>query len=181
MPIEKKRIQEVIVVEGHHDTEHLRRFYDCDTIETSGTHLGKDILDRIEEANKTRGVIIFTDPDSPGNRIRNTINEKIPNCKNAFVVKKDAKTEHKVGVEHANKLALDEALNNLVTYVETSNTLTMNDFLELGLTGNKDSKQKRDTLGEYFHIGGGNAKTMLRRINFLNVSKEEIKKVINNE
>jgi hypothetical protein len=68
---EMKRIQEVIVVEGRHDTEKLRKYFDCDTIETGGSSLGRDVLERIAQANKTSGVIIFTDPDSAGNRIRN--------------------------------------------------------------------------------------------------------------
>ena len=78
MSIEKKKIQEVIVVEGRHDTEKLRKYFDCDTIETGGTSLGDSVIERIREAQKARGVIIFTDPDSPGNRIRNVINQNIP-------------------------------------------------------------------------------------------------------
>lgn len=178
MPIEKKRIKELIVVEGHHDTEHLRRFFDCETIETSGTHLGKEVLSKIQEAQKTSGVIIFTDPDSPGNRIRNQINEKVPGCKNAFVLKKDAKTDYKVGVEHANKKALEEALENLVTYRNEVGSLTMSDLLELQLVG-ENSSLNREKIGAYYHIGAGTAKTMLRRINHLNLTKEELRKVLN--
>ena len=83
-----KKIKEVIVVEGRHDTERLRKYFDCDTIETGGTSLGQDVIDRIIEAKKTRGVIVFTDPDSPGNRIRHAVNQSVEGCKNAFVMKK---------------------------------------------------------------------------------------------
>ena len=48
-----KKIKEVIVVEGRHDTERLRKYFDCDTIETGGTSLGQDVIDRIIEAKKT--------------------------------------------------------------------------------------------------------------------------------
>lgn len=179
MPIEKKRIQEVIVVEGHHDTEKLRKYFDCDTIETGGTSLGKQVMDRIREAQKTRGVIIFTDPDSPGNRIRNAINQAIPGCKNAFVMKKDAHTIKKVGVEHAQYEPLLEALENVVTYVDAPHDgLTMTDMVELGLSGSIDSMKKREMVGEYFHIGNGTAKTMLRRMNFAKITKEELERVI---
>ena len=63
-------IQEMIVVEGQNDTNTLRRFFDCDTIETGGNRVDKATLERIEAAAATRGVIIFTDPDSPGESIR---------------------------------------------------------------------------------------------------------------
>lgn len=173
-----KKIKEVIVVEGHHDSERLRTYFDCDTIETGGTSLGEDVFERIEEAQKTRGVIIFTDPDSPGNRIRNEINQRIEGCKNAFVNKKDAHTTKKVGVEHASYEALKEALENLVSYVDMNGTLTMHDLYELGLSGNPNSFAWREKIGEYYHIGCGNSKTMLRRLNFLNVTKEELEQVI---
>lgn len=177
--MERKRIREVIVVEGHHDTEKLRKYYDCDTIETSGTHLGKAVMDRIREAQKKRGVIIFTDPDSPGNRIRDQINKAIPDCKNAFVDKKDAHTTRKVGVEHAQKEALDRALGHLVTFTDKAdNELTMQDMIELCLSGNENSFTLREKTGEVLHIGMGNARTMLHRMNYLGITKEELKETV---
>ncbi len=174
----KKKIQEVIVVEGRHDTEKLRKYFDCDTIETGGTSLGDEVLERIKHAQKSRGVIVFTDPDSPGNRIRHVVNQYVPGCKNAFVMKKDAKTDKKVGVEHAEFEVLKDALENLMTYQDVEASLTMNDMIDLGLSGKTDSSTLRDRVGEYFHIGSGNAKTMLRRMNFLHLTKEEIRQVI---
>ena len=41
-----------------------------------------------------------------------------------------------------------------------------------------NSSALRDVIGEHFHIGSGNAKTMLRRINFSKITKEELYKVI---
>lgn len=179
MSIKKETIREVIVVEGHHDTEKLRKYFDCETIETGGTSLPESVMNRIKAAQKTRGVIVFTDPDSPGNRIRNLINQNIPGCKNAFVMKKDAHTTKKVGVEHAGYEALKEALQNVVTYQEDSYTgLSMTDMMELGLSGKDDSTQLREKVGAYFHIGNGTAKTMLRRINFAKITKEELERVI---
>jgi ribonuclease M5 len=171
-----KRIQEVIVVEGRHDTEKLRKYFDCDTIETGGSSLGRDVLDRIAQANKTRGVIIFTDPDSAGNRIRNEVNRKVPGCKNAFVDKEDAHTTKKVGVEHASMEPLCRALENLVTYVEhPAVQLTTMDLYTLGLIGKTDSAALRAKVGRYFHIGNGSAKTILHRLNCLQATYEQVK------
>ncbi len=175
----KIHIKEVIVVEGYHDTEKLRKYYDCQTIETSGTHLGKAVLDRIAHAQKTTGVIIFTDPDSPGNRIRHAINQAVPGCKNAFVDKEHAHTTKKVGIEHADYNTLHEALKNLVTFEEeTKPTITMQDMMELGLNGKPESAALRTYVGKKFHIGDGNAKTMCRRINFAHITKQQLLEVI---
>lgn len=174
----RKTIREVIVVEGKHDSDTLKKYYDCDTIETGGTSLPQETLDLIKEVQKKRGVIVFTDPDSPGNRIRNVINQTIPGCKNAFVEKKDARTEKKVGVEHADFEVLDEALSHLVTIDQRAGRLTMQDLYELGLAGRENSSALREKAGSYFHIGMGSAKTMLARMNCLNLTKEDIGKAL---
>lgn len=173
-----KKIQQVIVVEGKNDTKNLKQYFDCDTIETHGTHLGKDVLDQIKEENKRRGIIIFTDPDTPGNTIRNKINEEIPNCLNAFVNKKNARTEKKVGIEHASKEVLEEALENLVNFEEATGTLTTNDLYEMHLLGQSNSKELREKLAERLHLGTCNAKTLLKRLNHLDITKEELKKEV---
>ena len=171
----KPRIKELIVVEGKNDTAALRQYFDCDTIETSGTHLGKFTLDMIKRAKEVRGVIIFTDPDSPGNRIRNEINRAVPGCLNAHIEKDKAKTTRKVGVEHAGKDALTEALANLVTYdKDRQENITAADMYALGLSGRPDSAEKRKALGIRLHIGFGNARTMRDRINDLGITKEEV-------
>ena len=44
------RIKEVIVVEGHHDTNVLQQYFDCETIETNGLALSAETLELIKEA-----------------------------------------------------------------------------------------------------------------------------------
>lgn len=178
----KERIKEVLVVEGHHDTERLRRFYDCDTIETGGLALTEDTLKLIADTEKSRGVIIFTDPDSPGNRIRKQINDAVPGCKNAFVNKYDARTSRKVGIEHANKEILDAALASLITMEEVpSGTLTMADLYEIGLAGSTESAVLREALGKRLHLGAGTAKTMCHRLNCLGISRQQLIEELKNE
>ena len=128
------KIKEVIVVEGHHDTNVLKQYFDCETIETNGLSLSLETIELIREAKEKYGVIIFTDPDHPGEKIRAKINEQIKGCKNAYIEKNKAKTSRKVGVEHASRADLEEALCHCFTYAETpSVTFTMEDLLQLGL------------------------------------------------
>ena len=176
----KQKIRELIVVEGKNDTARLKRFFDCDTIETGGLSLDEETLAYIALANEKRGVIIFTDPDSPGNRIRDKINKAVPGCRNAFVDKKEARTEKKVGIEHAEEDVLRESLEHLITYTDTvQENISVADFYEAGLLGKEDSAQKRETIGNLLHIGFANAKTLRHRMNCLGITKEELMKLVN--
>ena len=173
------RIHEIIVVEGRHDTQQLKKYFDCETIETGGSSIDDKVIEQIRYAAGTRGVIVFTDPDTPGNQIRHIINQHVPNCKNAFVDKHNARTEKKVGIEHADKDTLWNALQNIVTITDVpKGSLTTSDLLELGLSGQTNSAELRRKVGEYYHVGDGNAKTMLARLNCLAINKEELREVI---
>lgn len=171
-------INEVIVVEGTNDTKRLKSFFDVETIETHGLGLKKETIELIKQVNDKRGVILFLDPDTPGEKIRNRLNSEIPNLKNAFVLKEDARTKKKVGIEHADKQTLEEALNNLVTYSDSKQSLTQAEYNSLGLNGNEDSVSKREILSKQFHIGKCNSKTMFKRLNMLGITKQDIEKVL---
>lgn len=168
------RIKEVIVVEGKNDSINLKRFFDVDTIETHGLGLSKETIEYIKEINNKRGIIVFTDPDSAGENIRRKLNYNIKGLKNAFVLKEDARTIKKVGIEHASKEVLSKALENIITFNDGLNTLSYEDYLDMGLSGLKDSSLKREKLIKRFHLGKCNGKTLYKRLNMLGLSKEEI-------
>lgn len=168
------RIKEVIVVEGKNDSINLKRFFDVDTIETHGLGLSKETIEYIKEINNKRGIIVFTDPDSAGENIRRKLNYNIKGLKNAFVLKEDARTTKKVGIEHASKEVLSKALENIITFNDGQNTLSYEDYLDMGLSGLKDSSLKREKLIKRFHLGKCNGKTLYKRLNMLGLSKEEI-------
>lgn len=104
------RIAEMIVVEGKEDTVAIRRAVDADTIETGGSAIDEKVLRRIELARERRGVIIFTDPDVPGEKIRKIIEARVPGCSHAFLAKADARGKDGIGVEHARPEAIRAAL-----------------------------------------------------------------------
>ncbi len=108
----KLKIQEIVVVEGKDDTRRLQEVVDVDTIETIGSAINDEILMQIEHAQETRGVIIFTDPDFSGEKIRKTIMEVVPQAKHAFLPRQQArpKKQGSLGVEHASDEAILEAL-----------------------------------------------------------------------
>ena len=174
-----KKIKEVIVVEGRHDSARLKKWFDCDTIETGGTSLSDEVLEEIRVMQKERGVIIFTDPDAPGNMIRQHINAAVPGCLNAYVQKEDARTSRKVGVEHADEAVVQEALEHLISQDESRpDTLHMQDMFALGLIGTDNCTERRRLAARRLHIGYGSAKTMLRRLNALGLSREQLQEIL---
>ncbi len=172
-------LQEVIIVEGKNDTRRLQMFFNVDTIETDGYRLRPETLDLIREANIRRGAIVFTDPDTPGENLRRRINDAVPGLKNAFLLKKDARTKHKVGVEHASREVLEEALGKFLTITEKKEeTLSLSDFRELGLIGKPDSRARRQKVASVFPVGEVSAKTMRQRLNILQLKKEDIETIL---
>ena len=78
------KIKEIIVVEGKDDTVAIKRAVDADTIETNGSAIGDHVIEQVKLALQKRGVIIFTDPDYPGERIRKIISDKVPDVNMLF-------------------------------------------------------------------------------------------------
>ena len=126
----------VIVVEGIHDEMKIKSVYpDANVVITNGSEISKITLDLIKKLSETNEIIIFTDPDSPGEAIRKRITEVVPNAKQAFLRKKDAisKNKKKVGIEHATKEIIVDSLENVYTFTESNNNITMSDLFNLGL------------------------------------------------
>src|SRR5699024_4766178 len=147
------QIKEVIVVEGRDDTAKIRQAVNADTIETNGSAINKDILKQIQHAQEKRGVIIFTDPDYPGERIRHIVDQTVPGCKHAFLPKEKARAKHSktksLGIEHASASDIRQALKGVYELSQYNLIeITKNDLIYHGLIGGPKAKSRRDRLGE---------------------------------
>lgn len=172
------KVKEIIVVEGKCDTTKIKQVVQADTIETNGSAIDEATLQLIKHAQQKRGVIVFTDPDYQGERIRRIIREHVPDCKHAFLTKEaaKAKAEHKsLGIEHATDEAIIEALRNVYEpTTEIKSDITKADLLTYGLIGTSDAKEKREKLGDELHIGYTNGKQLLNRLHMFQISKNEL-------
>ena len=166
-----KKIKEIIVVEGKTDTAIIKKLFDADTIETHGLAIDDKVLDFIEQAQESRGVIVLTDPDYPGMQIRNKIMERIPHAKHAFVDKKDAIGVKKLGIAEAREEAIVRSLENVVTFSNNQESITWEEFISLDIIGNK---KRRLEVYDLFQLGYGNAKTLFKRLNMANICKQDI-------
>ncbi|HJB23309.1 MAG TPA: ribonuclease M5 [Candidatus Jeotgalibaca pullicola] len=171
------KIKEIIVVEGRDDTKKVQLAVNADTIETNGSAIDEEILKQIEKAQKIRGVIVLTDPDFPGGKIREIIIQRIPGVKHAFIRKEDCQSPKggSLGIEHASEEVIRSALEKVQTpYFETDQNDLSVFFMELGLLGKPKSSEYRKQLGDYLGIGHTNGKQFVKRIRMFQITQEEI-------
>lgn len=170
-------VEEIVVVEGKDDTTALRRaFPGIETIETGGSAINTEILERIRLAQQRRGVIVLTDPDHAGERIRSLIQQHVPACKHAFIAKEHALGKRGVGVEHASPEILREALRQLKTPVEAvekSGAISWADLMDAGLISHPQAAFRREQVGKLLGIGYANGKQFYKRCSMFRITGEE--------
>lgn len=172
-------IKEIIVVEGKDDITAVKQAVDAEIIATNGFGYGKKFINTLIEMSKRRGIIIFTDPDFMGEKIRKDIASRVPNCKHAFLPQKKTTKDGDIGIENASREDIIIALKNARCQInDNSNFFTQQDLVEFGLIGDSDSKEKRDSLGEILGIGYGNGKQFVSRLNSFGITKEEFLKAM---
>lgn len=170
------KIKEIIVVEGRDDTNRVKEAVECDTFETNGSAITKKKIDRLKILNKKRGIIVLTDPDYAGKRIRSIIEKNIPTAKHAYISNKKAiDSKGKIGIEAAKKEDIIEALKKHYTpLIENKSDIKNNLLIDLELVGSDLAKKRREKLCEKLNIEYTNAKGLLNKLNMYGISKEKL-------
>ncbi|WP_317259370.1 ribonuclease M5 [Paenibacillus baimaensis] len=167
-------IKEMIVVEGKDDTTAIKRAVDAETIETGGSAINKDTIRRIKLAQQRRGVIVFTDPDHAGERIRKIITAQVPGCKHAFITREDATSKGDIGVENASVDTIRKALENVRTdYEAAESDITLEDLIAAGLIVHPQAAARRMEMGKRLGIGYCNGKQFYNRCRMFRITREE--------
>jgi ribonuclease M5 len=174
-------IKEIIVVEGKSDTVAVKRAAGADTIETNGSAIDELTLTRIRRAQETRGVIVFTDPDFPGRRIRAIIEDHVPGVKHAFLEKKltIAKNGSGLGIEHAHDEHIRAALSAVYTVDDQPVVdIPLADLMTARLIGHPDAKRRRERLSELLQIGQVNGKGLKKRLEMFRIGYDRLGEVL---
>lgn len=175
----KTKCNAVIVVEGKSDVQFLESFLDAEFVITNGSEVSRETIEYIRSLSVIKKVIVLTDPDSPGKRIRDILDNEIPNLSHAFVEKNKSIKKHKVGVAESSKEHILEAISNLLEKNElVQGALTMRDLYTLDLCGKDYSNSLRVKVMSELHLGYGNAKTLLKRLNSMNIDYDKLKSVV---
>lgn len=185
---ERFRLQDVIVVEGEHDRQAIDRAVEADCVITYGHALKPELIERLRLLQERRGLIIFTDPDHTGERIRRTLAEKIPGVRHAHLPRSQALAKGDIGIENASPEAIRRALSQVQTpaepraadagEAEAFQPISWSCFLSWGLTGRPESVERRRILGERLGIGFANARTFWQRLNSYRVPLAQIEEAV---
>lgn len=184
-------IDEVIVVEGRDDTSAVLAAVDGITLETHGYGIRQEVWQALETAYERSGLIIFTDPDPAGERIRRRLAERFPKAKHAFLEMNDAIKGDDIGIENATPEDIRRALSLVRGPVEEDPTpdiskenpgpeqgLSMTDMDKWGLNGSYGASKRRRALGKELGVGFADAKTFLKRLNHFGVSRREVEEAL---
>ncbi|MBU5437043.1 ribonuclease M5 [Tissierella sp. MSJ-40] len=172
-------IKEIIVVEGKDDITAVKAAVEAEVMATGGFGYKKELIETLKTLADRRGIIILTDPDYAGEKIRKDLSKHIKNCKHAFLPQGKALKKGDIGVENATREDIREAIRKArPNKVERKEEFTKEDLISLGLAGGKDSREKRDKVGEILGIGYANAKQFLNRLNNFGITKEEFIKAV---
>ena len=161
------KINEAIIVEGNYDKARLANIVDATIIVTDGFMIFKDTkkAEMIKKLADTCGVIIFTDSDAAGFKIRNYLKNILSGkkVKHAYIPdikgKERRKNHHSkegfLGVEGVSEDIIITALNNAgysAGNEDKKRLITKTDLYSDGLCGGDDSAQRRERLKKNLNL-----------------------------
>ena len=188
----KRRIKEIIVVEGRYDKNALSQVVDATIVETRGFGIFRDrekaaLLRRM---GQEKGIIVLTDSDGAGFVIRGYLKSILPagQLKQAYIPdvygkekrKRFAGREGKLGVEGMPPQVLLTALERCgATFLDGEETggqartpLTKADLLSLGLTGSNSTRRRKALLRALALPEHLSANSLLEVLNLLYTREE---------
>lgn len=155
-------IEQAVIVEGKYDKIKLSSILDAVIITTNGFSVmkNKEKLEIIRFYAQNKGIIILTDSDSAGFKIRNYLKGAIKNGKiiNVYVPdifgkekrKAAPSKEGKLGVEGIDKEIILDAFKKagVISYDKDADNdpITRIDLYECGLSGGENSSEKRKVI-----------------------------------
>lgn len=162
------KIKQAVIVEGKYDKIKLSGIIDAPIIQTDGFGIFKDkeLQQLIRMLAEKRGILVLTDSDSAGFKIRSFIGSTVDpkTIKHAYIPdifgkekrKTEPSKEGKIGVEGVSQEVIMQALANAGVLYEDSaepeRPITKTDLYNAGLTGGENSSEKRAALLRYYAL-----------------------------
>ena len=155
---DRPRIRQVLVVEGRYDAVALENAVDGLILTTDGFSIFKDKETQalLKKLGRQRGVILFTDPDAAGFRIRRFVADLVGAefVSHAYVPAVEGKEKRKpapgkeglLGVEGFDVQALRAAVlaaGGIAAAPRAGRAIAYADLYAWGLSGTADSRRKR--------------------------------------
>ena len=189
------KVDKVVIVEGKYDKIKLSSILDAVIIETDGFGIFKDKEKQalIRKLAHTKGILILTDSDSAGFKIRSFIKGIVPSEQiiNAYIPdifgkekrKTEASKEGKLGIEGVKPQIIMDALEKAGVFCQQvedkpKKEITKLDLFEDGLTGGTDSNALRKKLLKHLNLPERMTTNALLQIMNTLLTFEEYKKAV---
>lgn len=190
------RIKEAIIVEGVYDKIKLSGFIDGVILTTHGfaVYTNPDFISTIQRLATQTGIVILTDSDSAGIRIRNFVKQKaapgrvlhayVPDIKGVERRKNKPSAEGLLGVEGMDESVIVKALRDAGCTIDdtaqrlSDSGITKADMYRLGLSGGADSRALREKLSRRLGIPARLSANMLLDVLNRLVSIEELEQLV---
>lgn len=183
-------VKELIIVEGINDQSIVKQTVKATVYAVGGWSVKKkEVTEFIKKAEKrNKGLLFFLDSDETGTKIENFLLRQLENPEKALSIilpeELSRAKKGKIGIEHAKPKDILSALQKgeatFLTHLP-ERSLFFHDMINLGIASGKGSNKKRKILGQSLGIPSANAKTFLELANFLDITKEELKTILDNE
>jgi len=187
------KIKQTVIVEGKHDKIKLENIISANIIATDGFRIynNREKQALIKNLAEKTGIIIFTDSDSAGRRIRNFIKSFAgdKNIINIYAPKITGKEKRKDAPSKENILGVEGVGEKIIlglfekfgvpcdSPAENKRGISKLDFYNDGLSGGSGSAKKREYLCERLSLPRMSANMLLETVNII-ADYEEYKKII---
>lgn len=173
------KVKEAIIVEGNYDKVKLSSFIDGIIITTHGfaIYSNDEFMASIVELARRTGIVILTDSDFAGQKIRNFIKEKtkdgivlhayIPDIEGKERRKRKSSSAGLLGVEGMREEIILKSLIDAGCTIDDSaeksknSNITKAQLYKLGLSGGKNSRELRQRLAKEINIPASVSSNML--------------------
>lgn len=189
------KLDKAVIVEGKYDKIKLSGFIDAVIIETDGFRIFSNSEKKalIRRLAKTNGIIIMTDSDAAGFKIRNyirniaadgeIINVYIPDVFGKEKRKTEPSKEGKLGVEGISEEIIRDAMEKAGVYhTQTQNInkrqVFVTDLFEDGLTGTDNAKERKYKLLSILGLPSRISNTQLLKLINTFMSYDDYKKAV---
>lgn len=189
------KIEQAVLVEGKYDKIRLSAVLDALILDIGGFGIFRDKEKQkfLKRLAQEKGIVILTDSDAAGFRIRSFLGGMLPQDRvwHAYIPdvfgkekrKAHSSAEGKLGVEGMSaevlqKAILQAGLPILQTEKERSEPITTMDLYRLGLSGTENSAERRRQVLRYFELPARLSSSSFRRLASDFIGKEALEKAV---
>lgn len=171
----KYYLNKILVVEGKEDVSYLSSFLDAEFVTTNGYEIPEEEVEYLNAASDYKEILVLVDPDKAGRNIEEKLKNKLTKATYLNVEISKCNRGQKDGVAECEQ---EEILKVLAPYLELKKHEKSGVLHENSLKIELSDSELREFLSNKFSLGKCNNKTLIKRLETLQISKEDLKKAI---